>query len=609
MPEIVALPPETFDGGNERYRFLVDGVPKSVQLKLKGFDRQLASDLDPWVYDLIEIAALVYGADASVSRGSTTDPRMGANWYRRFSIRLPVRDIRRWQRPGVAEALERTLHFLSGDKFTFQFEHVATPFNGTAWFDLRDEALRAVDRVLMFSGGLDSFAGALEELAEHKHRVALVSHFSSPRIVGVQRSLVKGLKGLDGSPNCQHIVAQIQMKDGATRETTHRTRSFLFAVLGFATAHVFGLKRLSFHENGVVSLNLPPVDNVQSTRATRTTHPQTLALFSEFLSRTVGDTFRVDNPYIFRTKADVVETIARLQMADKIAHTSSCADTRNRNKQHPHCGKCSQCIDRRFAVLSRGLEAFDPQEAYEVDLMTGQRQRVEHRELALSYVRNALAFEHVEPVRLIQDFPTVVSAIDHLELEPSAVAKLIAGLLQRHGVGVAEVMRAELRRGVLSSYPVDSLPRLFGDMHRQTYAGLPSVPRPEAPTETRPPIRLVVYEQSGEVAIDGVAKVGARAASQLLALLARNHLDARGRGLDPLDTPCVKPATLTEALGLDGDEALRKRVSRARLHLAKLCASAGLDPEVGRNLIESFPWNGYRLRPDEVEVRVEITAH
>jgi hypothetical protein len=139
------------------------------------------------------------------------------------------------------------------------------------------------------------------------------------------------------------------------------------------------------------------------------------------------------------------------------------------------------------------------------------------------------------------------------------VVKLIAGLLQRHGGGVAEVMRTELRRGVFSSYPVDSLPRLFGDMHRQAYAGLPSVPRLEAPTETRPPIRLVVYEPSGEVAIDGVAKVGARAASQLLALLARNHLDARGRGLDPLDTPCVKPATLTETSSRQA-----MRIGRAR---------------------------------------------
>lgn len=66
------------------------------------------------------------------------------------------------------------------------------------------------------------------------------------------------------------------------KEGTHRSRSFLFAALGGITAQAFGLDRISFHENGVVSLNLPPVGNVLGTRATRTTHPQTLARFTRF---------------------------------------------------------------------------------------------------------------------------------------------------------------------------------------------------------------------------------------------------------------------------------------------------------------------------------------
>ena len=320
-----------------------------------------------------------------------------------------------------------------------------------------------------------------------------------------------------------------------------------------------------------------------------------------------GDTFRVDNPFFWRTKADVVETIPRLDMVGEIAHTSNCADTRNRDRRHPHCGRCSQCIDRRFAILSTGLKAHDPQEAYEVDLMTGARERVEHREIALSYVRNALAFEHVEPGRLIQDFPAVVGAIDHLGLDPPAAASRLAGLLRRHGSGVAEVMRNEMRRGVLASYPADSLPRLFGDVHRQTFSGLPSIPRPDAVPETRTPVRLVVHETSGLVTILGVGSVGAHATAQTLALLARNHLDARGKGQDPLDTPCVTPATLTKACVLDGEEALRRRLSRAKLHLGNLFGSAGLDPELGKALIKNSPWQGYRLRPDDVEVRLEGT--
>ena len=173
------------------------------------------------------------------------------------------------------------------------------------------------------------------------------------------------------------------------KEGTHRSRSFLFAVLGAITAQAFRLDRVSFHENGVVSLNLPPVGNVLGTRATRSTHPQTLTRFTGLLSRVFETGMSIDNPFFWRTKQDVVETVARLGMANEVAHTRSCADVHNQTTQHPHCGRCSQCIDRRFAVLAAGLERFDPEEAYRVSLMADARHGAIDREIALSYLRNA----------------------------------------------------------------------------------------------------------------------------------------------------------------------------------------------------------------------------
>ena len=85
-------------------------------------------------------------------------------------------------------------------------------------------------------------------------------------------------------------------------------------------AQAFKLDRVSFYENGIVSLNLPPVGNVLGTRATRTTHPQTLARFTDFLSAVFESGTPTDNPFFWRTKKDVVETIARLNMGGWIAH-------------------------------------------------------------------------------------------------------------------------------------------------------------------------------------------------------------------------------------------------------------------------------------------------
>jgi DNA-binding winged helix-turn-helix (wHTH) protein len=53
------------------------------------------------------------------------------------------------------------------------------------------------------------------------------------------------------------------------------------------------------------------------------------------------------------------------------------------------------------------------------------------------------------------------------------------------------------------------------------------------------------------------------------------------------------------------DEGLRKRVNRSRSDLRKRFESADLDSNVGDGLIENIPWQGYRLRPDFVDVRIK----
>ena len=95
-------------------------------------------------------------------------------------------------------------------------------------------------------------------------------------------------------------------------------------------------------------------------RATRSTHPQSLEGFSRLFSRVFQERMRVDNPSFWRTKKEVVEQIARLGFAELIRHTRSCADVHNLTRMHPHCGRCSQCIDRYVALRAAGLEAFDP---------------------------------------------------------------------------------------------------------------------------------------------------------------------------------------------------------------------------------------------------------
>ena len=133
------------------------------------------------------------------------------------------------------------------------------------------------------------------------------------------------------------------------KEYTQRTRSFLYASLAFAVARAYGLERLRFYENGVVSLNLPISEQVIGARATRTTHPQVLNGFAKLFGQIIGSQFAVENPFLWLTKGEVVDVIGDAGCADLIKHSASCTHTLDQTRLHTHCGRCSQCISRRFA--------------------------------------------------------------------------------------------------------------------------------------------------------------------------------------------------------------------------------------------------------------------
>lgn len=587
-------------------RLDIDGKRMGVKLRISQLNEQLVAGLPDRALDLLEIGALVYGADAAVSRGGTSDRQMGRKWHRRFVVDTPVRDTAFWMSGDVSEVLEETLMFLSGDRFEFRFEQKSAPeAERSRFFRFDDESAWKANRVLMFSGGLDSFAGALEEIADQRQSVALVSHFSASKIAPVQRHLQKALAERFGRESCKHVPVKVQMAGGALKEGTHRSRSFLFAILGEITAQAFDLDRVSFYENGVVSLNLPPVGNVVGTRATRTTHPQTLSRFTRFFERVFEIGPRVDNPFFWRTKTDVVATISRLNMGNQIAHTRSCADVHNQTKQYTHCGRCSQCIDRRFAVLAAGLERFDPEEAYRVTLLNDAREGVIDREVALSYMRSAQAFEHMTPADLEKTFPAVLDAVGYLDNPPKVALEMIARMLTRHGVCVSGVIRDVLRNRDFESFPEGSLPRLYGDAQRPI--ALPAIEHPAGDSETLEVRQMVleVDERRRCIVIDGRIVIEKNATAELLIELSKSWLTGAGKGLDPLDYPFIRAPKLARYLGLDSEEVVRRRVNRARSLLNQRFESNGLDATLGEQLIENIPWHGYRLAPDRVRVRLQ----
>ena len=106
----------------------------------------------------------------------------------------------------------------------------------------------------------------------------------------------------------------------------------------------------------------------------------------------------------------------------------------------------------RVAILAAGLEAHDPNEAYRLDLMTGTRERVQDKEVALSYVRKAIGYEFLTGNDLLTCCPTILDAVNCLGDPPEAALKRIAALLRRHGHSVAGVMRENLQDALWSLF-------------------------------------------------------------------------------------------------------------------------------------------------------------
>ena len=194
------------------------------------------------------------------------------------------------------------------------------------------------------------------------------------------------------------------------------------------------------YENGVVSLNLPISAQLIGARATRTTHPMVINGFNELFSMLMGKPFKVENPFLWETKADIVSQIADAGCADLIKDTVSCAHVMEMTDLHTHCGKCSQCIDRRFATLASGNGNFDPQEMYKVDLLKGARETLEDKTMLESYVRTATWVAKMTEMEFFSHFGETSRVFSHLDGTSYENAEKILDLHRRHAKQICGVI-------------------------------------------------------------------------------------------------------------------------------------------------------------------------
>jgi 7-cyano-7-deazaguanine synthase in queuosine biosynthesis len=478
------------------------GDGHEIGVDIEGLEDVLTGTLPERLRDLICIAAFILGADCATSRGTSLSVDDGRSWRRDFRFVIPVQEPEFWNDPEVVALLQDHIGFLSDDVYTFEFVKGAgwegrqvgfLPTSGRTFVPWKH-----IDTVMLFSGGMDSFAGAVQECVAQGRNVLLVSH-QHDRVKGVQKRLVDDLrrKAKGGGP--WHVG--IEFSKGINSrwpEHSQRSRSFLFASIAAAVAHLCQQKGIKFYENGIIALNLPVTEQLVGARSTRTVHPRVVEGFQLILSCVMGDTFTVVNPFIEKTRADVARIIRDEGASDLLRYTWSCARVRHAKKNEPFCGVCSQCVDRQFSVRIAGLLEHEPESLYETRLFDDELKTDAGIQQALGYVSAASVFASLAtPTELASRYGAVSDALPPLArlwecTLDEARARLLA-LHRRQGVEVMEALGEEIKtrttRPARAPKPGSLLGRYLGEVLQdgKRVAGADDQPEPSDDRPAVPP--------------------------------------------------------------------------------------------------------------------------
>lgn len=421
--------------------------PRTVEIGLPPFVEQFLH-VPARTLDLLEIAAYVFAGDRLTRRGAR-DSLEYHSWSRTFEYVVRVRDHAFWSRPDVGGAICEALRFMTGDReynLTFQPGHVTDP---AQLFDAAGVTapVPQCPSVLLFSGGLDSLAGALDVLAQRDTHACLVSHESQHGTIRTQRGLIGALKDL--FPNRVHPYAfRCRLANKRAPEETQRTRSFLYFTVAFGVARALGLSECAVYENGFTAFALPERQDLLNSRASRTTHPKTIRLMENVLSLVADRPFAIHAPYRWKTKADVMRVLLEHKATDLITSSVSCSATFQKAENGRQCGKCSQCIERRLAAYASGLGDIDASGTYAFDVLRETIDDGETRTLLVDYLRLARQFAMQNESWFAQEkLSELADLVDYVDgKDDTERTTRIWQLCHRHGkevMAAVRIIRAE----------------------------------------------------------------------------------------------------------------------------------------------------------------------
>ena len=293
--------------------------------------------------DLLRLAAAVFAVDRAVER----QPREHAN----RTLRLVVAVANPERFLPAQSGLRRVLRLLSHDVWQLEFVRDTTrqPSTPTVL------PAAATGTTLLFSGGIDSLGAALALLRDGDP-FQLVSHRTANQANRrAQKSLLEGLcaHGFSG-PHFPFRVTSRTPSGAATPasiEMSQRTRSFVFLTLGAICALRARHRRVLFMaENGQMAIHLSLTIARVGAFSTHTAHPEVLYRMRAILAQVLDVDLEISNPYLYSTKAEVVQTVLGGPDPALLFLSESCWMNARLPPDRSHCGQCIPCILRHIAI-------------------------------------------------------------------------------------------------------------------------------------------------------------------------------------------------------------------------------------------------------------------
>jgi hypothetical protein len=168
------------------------------------------------------------------------------------------------------------------------------------------------------------------------------------------------------------------------------------------------LEVLFIAENGQMAIHLPLTEGRIGARSTHTAHPDVLSEMQKLLQAALDLPIRIVNPYLDKTKAQVIKPVWD-GLPEAISISTSCWRSTRLPADATHCGVCIPCYIRRIAIETYGTDptayARDP---WREDLSQMAPQDEARRNLA-DYAQFVLKIASSSEADLMMEWPELYS--------------------------------------------------------------------------------------------------------------------------------------------------------------------------------------------------------